>query len=67
MYADLFGIYFDRRPSKPWDTIWRERTPEEWRALAQRYGFEYVMPPAPVPLQLPLALEGGEARLYRVK
>lgn len=71
MYTDIYGIDFcvpapNATPSKDWETLWRTRTREEWKALARTYGFRYVLTPGPLPLHLPRVLEHGTSALYAV-
>ncbi len=64
----LYGTRFfpPRDEAPPWTTVWAERAPDAWRALGRAYGFEHVIAPNTVPLDLPVALEGARETLYRV-
>jgi hypothetical protein len=44
------------------DPIWEQRSPEEWRRLAAKYNFRYVL--SPLRLNLPLGLAGANWNLY---
>lgn len=61
---DIYGIRYDG-PSANWQTVWRERSPEEWRALASVYDFRWVL--SPVPLRWPSHAVVGVERLYRIE
>jgi hypothetical protein len=64
MYHDVYGLRF----GEPWRydlTAWESRSAAEWRALATRYGFEYVMSPQEVPLPLEETARNGHKLLYK--
>ena len=46
------------------DAIWEGRRMEEWRGLAGKYRFRYVV--SRVNLDLPLGLGGTEWKLYTI-
>ena len=63
---DIYGIV----PGVAWDydlAAWRDRTREQWRALAQEYDFAYVLSPNTVPLDLPPALTDADGTLYAAR
>ena len=77
MARDLYGVDFlDRaqmaRMKGPQgivdfnlvDPIWERRSLEEWRRLASKYDFRYVL--SPLKLNLPLGFPGAEWNLYAV-
>jgi hypothetical protein len=65
---DLYGIDF-RTPAEAsslWRELWADRSPEQWGRLAERYGFQYVVAPADVAVELPAALGSAHSVLYCV-
>ena len=69
MYRDVYGLRFDRPPranATPWTERWRARHRSEWEALAETYGFRYVLAPASIDLDLLVALEDDSMTLYAV-
>ncbi|HEO71033.1 MAG TPA: hypothetical protein ENN80_07200 [Candidatus Hydrogenedentes bacterium] len=69
LYGDLYGFRFSMPPGEhrqPWFEHWRARTQQEWLRLGEEYDFRYVVAPAFIELDLPLAIEGAEQRLYRI-
>jgi uncharacterized protein with PQ loop repeat len=65
LYADLYGQRFEEH----WGyhlNAWADRSVEEWRALADRYEFEYVISLEDVPLPLEEVVRGGGEVLYAV-
>jgi len=58
---------YGMEPGIAWDyelAAWRRRSREQWRALAEGYGFAYVVSPNAVPLDLPVALCDEGYTLY---
>ena len=71
MYRDVYGIRFDAPPGgatdrMPWQDVWAARTQAQWQALAKEYAFAYVIGPAPLALDLPVAFRHGGDTLYRI-
>lgn len=68
MYEDVYGIWFEQRDTLAlnWHTLWNERSPEEWRALKERYNIEYLVAPIGVHPQLDIVLESDYAILYQM-
>lgn len=71
MYRDLYGINLAPRPRErthtmPWFEVWPGKTAAEWRALSERYGFDYVQAPAFMELELEPVLKGRTDVLYQV-
>ncbi|MBI5091626.1 MAG: hypothetical protein HZB26_04185 [Candidatus Hydrogenedentes bacterium] len=68
IFADLYGIHYDQRPTPgpSWQERWTARTPEEWQALANTYQFSYVYAPVGLTLQLPCVLREPGGSLYRI-
>ncbi|HOZ47460.1 MAG TPA: hypothetical protein PLO37_19150 [Candidatus Hydrogenedentes bacterium] len=70
VHEDIYGMPFspDLGPpsSKPWFDQWAGRSREDWCALARAYDFHYVIAPAFIRLDLPVAIEGETERLYHV-
>ena len=73
IYDDLYNIRFlpacasCDHPAHQWPARWESRSEEEWRQLAIRYGFTHILTPPNLHLNLPLALELEDARLYRLR
>jgi len=81
MIVDLFGVdYSDvdglrastggdrlRLDDPRWRATWMERTAQDWKPLSNKYGFRLIVAPKDTPLQLPLAIENGDWRLYVVE
>ena len=65
MHADVFGFIVDGETGPPL-AEWPERSAEEWRRLAEVYGFRYVLAPAEMALKLERVLAGQPYDLYRV-
>ncbi len=71
LWRDLYGATFERpapgaQEPPAWDLAWRQRKAEDWRALAEQYGFDYVAAPDSVALKLPRVLREGGMSLYTV-
>ena len=70
IYEDVYGIRFDGAGGNiPWERVWAERSADSWAALGKRYGAQFLLSPAGIPLQLPgtaCVLEADGARLYRL-
>lgn len=70
IYVDIYGIRFDTPPeptvggTAPWLLLWQERPRAKWLALAEDYGFSYVVAPPAITLDLPLILDDTGGRLY---
>ena len=68
MHREVYGIRFDRAcgetPPVPWRELWTARTRTEWQALAEEYGFRYVVAADSLELDLPLAFRDGSGALY---
>ena len=71
MYGDLYGIPFgvsehDGHENQPqtWQPLWRDRTYEEWQALAKEYDFDYVWAPEWMNLDLPRVVNDDTWALY---
>lgn len=72
LWRGLYGVPLEQPPPgapppASWETVWRQRPAEDWRALARRYEFDYVVAPERVPLRLPLVLEDGGMALYEMR
>lgn len=68
MYTDVYGIDFRfPSPGRPWQQVWTERSPEEWRRLGAAYGFRYVVAPEGLALALDEAVAVDGCRLYRIE
>ena len=70
---DVYGTRFDqldpaapKTPPRPWRDIWRERTREQWQALARDYSFDYVLTFGGLTLDLPVMIQHGTSVLYRI-
>ncbi len=74
---DIYGVDYFNPPVEtrhkgylaPLDSVqelWAERTPEEWNALAQQYGFTQVLTSADWELQLPVVIRGDKMALYEI-
>lgn len=71
MYTDIYGIDFTQPLAAPesdahWTRVWEARSKEEWRALADAYGFEFIVAPSEVSLSLQPILAGERDTAYRV-
>ena len=68
LYGEVYGMQFDKNPAdqKPWGTMWEERSKEVWISLSQEYGFDYVVAPSHLQLQLDSVIEGELDRLYKI-
>ncbi len=71
LYRDLYGYGFTRDDQKDAfplarDILWQGRSTEEWRTLAQRYGFTHVITPASWSLNLDRLLAEEDYALYAV-
>ncbi len=67
MYIDVYGMDFRfPSPSRPWQQVWIERSPDEWRRLGAKYEFRYVVAPEGVALMLDTALSIAGRTLYRI-
>lgn len=72
IHWDLYGIRWDGPVPQPWTEVWRDRSAGDWQRLAETYGFNAVVAPASVPLQLTPVLEargvsGYLERLYLLR
>ena len=72
MFRDLFGVDLlnpvrDPDPVCVWRRVWTARSRHEWRMLANRYGFKYVITVPWVPVDLPLALADDTYELHYVE
>ena len=65
MHEDVFGFTLDGDTGPPL-APWPGRTPEEWRRLANSYGFDYILAPTEMALQLERVLEGEPYNLYQI-
>ncbi len=66
MFRDVYGVDFRYpEPPKDWREVWAERTAAEWSALAEKYGFEFVVSPIDTELRLPVELDHYGHKLYR--
>ena len=61
-----YGVRFDRppNPTESWETRWAARQRADWQALADTYGFHYVVAPEALGLDLPVVLEHQGEALY---
>ena len=66
MHAEVFGFVVDGDTGPPL-AEWPGRNVEEWRRLAEAYGFRYVLAPTEIVLTLERVLEGQPYDLYRVE
>lgn len=69
IHEDLYGIRYYPPPNPgtpPWNEIWKARTRDRWGELGRDYGFEFVLSPIAVPLDLEVSLAGPDDTLYRV-
>jgi hypothetical protein len=80
MVKDLFGIdYSDEKQlsrigreamlsisAQVWLAAWKNRTTDEWKALARKYNFRLVLSHSDAPLDLPKALQGQFWTLYTI-
>lgn len=69
IYQDIYGIRIDS--TKPgdqliWEKLWVSRTTDEWKLLAQTYGFDYVITPHSIELKLPEAIVTERDYLYKI-
>ena len=69
LYRDVYGYGFTfpapgQASPRPWTELWRARSAEEWRAIAETYGITHVI--APVGMELPLRrhVAGEDYSLY---
>lgn len=63
LFAELYGV----RDGQWYDwALWMDRTPGEWQALGEAYGFRYVLSKSFHPLHLPERLSGDGLVLYEV-
>lgn len=71
MYKDLYGIAIvssgEEPPGPRWFDVWRARTRAEWQGLAAEYGFQFVLVPAFLTLDLPKVVEDATGSLYAIK
>jgi len=65
MHAEVYGFPVDGDAGTPL-APWPGRSPEEWRALAEAYGFAYVLAPSEMTLTIPPVLQGQPYNLYHV-
>jgi hypothetical protein len=68
MYLDLYGSDF-RAPKdggSTWIDLWRDRTPEDWQALGEKYQTQYVMAPGGMRLSLDPVVTQEAGTLYRI-
>ena len=68
LYSDVYGIRFDTSSSASdkWLQVWQIRSRSEWRTLAQKYGFRYVIAPFGIMLDLPEIATTENGILYGV-
>lgn len=66
MHADVYGFPVDADMTAEPLALWPTRTAQEWRALAQAYGFDYVLAPSEMRLQLEPVLKSQPYNLYHV-
>ncbi len=78
MTRDLYGVEYGERLSLPescgvtglnewcelWSRRWRERTRADWVALAEKYGFRYVLAPRDPALDLTPVVSGERVTMY---
>lgn len=65
MHAEVYGFPVDGDAGTPLAS-WPGRTPAEWQALGEAYGFAYILAPAEMSLQLAPVLKEHPYALYRV-
>jgi hypothetical protein len=72
-YADPDAVRALRGPdgmlrptASAWTAAWEARPCEEWRRLADRYGFRHVWAPRAHPVRLPVAFGARQWALHRV-
>lgn len=67
-YQDIYGISFKLREeggaSPSWEVVWKERTDAQWRDLAQRYQFQYVIAAKHLDINLDEVLADEYQALY---
>ncbi len=70
IYGDIYGVHFTLDSTESvaytWEGVWAARTAEEWRTLAAKYAFRYVMAPRSVPLPLREVVAADDNVLYAV-
>lgn len=69
MYHDVYGVSFVIPPTHgaaPWQEVWTARTEDRWQVLREEYGFQYVIAPESLHLDLPLLFREGPRKLYQI-
>jgi len=69
IFGQLYGVRFDTEPGdrgRPWQTVWAERTKEQWRALGTEYDCAYVIADDSLVLDLAPVLREGRQTLYKL-
>lgn len=71
MYMDLYGIAIvtgdEDAPRPRWFEVWLARKRTDWHNLAAEYGFQYVLAPSFMTLDLPKVVEGATGSLYAIE
>lgn len=72
IFEDFYGISLDpeaagAEPPRAWHEVWPAKTLGEWRALARKYGVDYVVAPDFMALPLEEVLRGHGRVLYRIR
>ena len=68
LYHEIYGINLSTYvgQQRNWTAVWRERGKSEWTRLANAYGFQFVLAPNHVGIDLPAVLIGETESLYEV-
>jgi hypothetical protein len=66
IFGEFYGMRFDAASGSNWEVVWATRTPQEWRALGERYSVGYLAAPEEVDVDLELVFAEDGSRLFRI-